>query len=270
MVNKDFYNSKSYRNKQSKITKLNWQKGRMDFLRKSVVRHCIRHGCTNTFSVIPSDPKNYCSQSCSATVNNSKRRLSLDTRIKISHALTGKKYPDRPKMPPQRGVCLYCHKDFTVKFWRPTTDPQKYCSIRCAMKDIGGRPTSPRAARAKAGIRSELSKTIYFYSRWEANFARLMNFLKVKWVHQPKTFQLESQKYTPDFYLPEHDIYIEIKNFLSDYSKNRDIQFRKLYPKEKLMLILKDDYLDLQNKYSGKIKGWEYNNSPIEIHLSNN
>ncbi|MDO8576240.1 MAG: hypothetical protein Q7R90_02900 [bacterium] len=132
------------------------------------------------------------------------------------------------------------------------------------MRDIGGRPTSPRAARAKAGIRSDVSPTIYFFSRWEANYARLLNYLGVKWIHQPKTFQLKSQKYTPDFYLPEVDTYIEIKNYLSDYSKNRDRQFRELYPKLKLALILKEDYLALQREFAPKLKEWEYNNSPIK------
>lgn len=131
------------------------------------------------------------------------------------------------------------------------------------MKVIGGRPTSPRAARAKAGIRNDISQTIYFYSRWEANFARLMHFLHIAWIHQPKTFQFTSQKYTPDFYLPETDTYIEIKNFLSDYAKNRDGQFRELYPRLTLILILKDDYLALQEKYALKIAGWEYNSSPV-------
>lgn len=269
MTSKQFYASLIYRAKQSEKAKLNWENGRMDFLRKKVERHCSRKGCPNIFNTIPSDPKFYCSKSCATIVNNSKRILSLDTKIKISRALRGRKYPERPRQSPKFSVCLYqkCQKTFKIRYWRPTNNPVKYCSRSCAIKDIGGRVTSPLAARAKVGIRPELSKTIYFYSRWEANFARLMNFLNVKWVHQPKRFQLESQKYTPDFYLPEHDIYIEIKNFLSDYSKDRDMQFRKLYPKEKLILILKNDYRELQNKYSEKIKGWEYHNSSTESHL---
>ena len=140
-------------------------------------------------------------------------------------------------------------------------NPIKYCSRMCAIRDVGSRPTSPRAARARAGIRPDISQTIYFFSRWEANFARLMNFLRIKWVHQPRTFQLHSQKYTPDFYLPEMGTYIEIKNFLSAYSRNRDEEFRRLYPDLELRLILKDEYLALQNTYAHKIPLWEYSTS---------
>jgi hypothetical protein len=88
--------------------------------------------------------------------------------------------------------------------------------------------------------------------------------LGIKWEYEPRIFDLESQNYTPDFYLPEIDTYVEIKNFLWKYSKIRDRKFRKLYPNIKLKMILKEDYLKLENKYSHLIKNWEYKNSPFK------
>lgn len=85
-----------------------------------------------------------------------------------------------------------------------------------------------------------------------------MSLLKVEWIHQPQTFQLESQKYTPDFYLPQLDLYIEIKNFLNDYSRNRDEEFRRVYPNLKLELILKKEYLLLEDQYADEIPMWEF------------
>jgi hypothetical protein len=264
-MTKDFYSSPTYRAKQSEKTRLNWLSGKMDFLRKTKPRHCERYECKNIFNAAPSDPKIYCSQRCAAIENNTGRVQSSDAKTKISRALAGRKYPNRPKAPPKLGTCANpnCGKEFLFKDWRPMNRPFKYCSALCAIKDVGSKPTSPRAARAKAGIRSDVSPTIYFFSRWEANFARLMNYLNIQWIHQPKTFQLKSQKYTPDFYLPDFDIYIEVKNYLSDYSRNRDMQFRKAYPELKLILLLKEEYLALQNEYASKIKEWEYKNSPI-------
>ena len=129
------------------------------------------------------------------------------------------------------------------------------------MAITGGKPTSPKASRGKAGIRKDISETIYFHSRWEANYARVLNYLGVKWEYEPKTFDLETQNYTPDFYLPATDEYIEVKNFLWKYSKIRDEKFRALYPDIRLKLLLKEDYLKLQNKYAVLISNWEYNNS---------
>lgn len=87
----------------------------------------------------------------------------------------------------------------------------------------------------------------------------------MRWVHQPKTFDLNGQKYTPDFYLPEYNIYVEVKNFLGEYSKERDEKFRKLYTDIDLWLLLKDEYLDLEQRYSHLIPNWEYKNSKFII-----
>lgn len=263
---KSFYHSLTYRAKQSERTKRHWQDGTFEFLRKARTRTCKRPDCGNTFSCIPSDPRTYCSQKCAAIATNRGRTVSVATKTKISRSLAGRTYPNRPKAPSKYGVCANstCLKRFVFKDWRPADRPYKYCSKKCAIRDVGSRPTSPRAARAKAGIRSDVSPTIYFFSRWEANYARLLNYLGVKWIHQPKTFQLKTQRYTPDFYLPKLDTYIEVKNYLSDYSKNRDRQFREMHPELKLVLILKEEYLALQKEYAPKIKEWEYNTSPIK------
>ncbi len=259
-----FYNTKEYKEKQSAITKENWKRGIFDFRFKREKRICDRRGCGRTFEVIPSNPKIYCSQSCAARVNNKNRKPpSQETRLKVAKSLKGKRSPFKGviKVPRVKVICASpeCKKVFLIERWMK----RKFCSNQCAMDVIGGHLTSPKAARGKAGIRKDINNTIYFYSRWEANIARLFNYLGIKWVYQPKIFDLGLQNYTPDFYLPEHNIYIEVKNFLWKYSKIRDRKFRKLYPNINLILLLKKDYLKLEKRYSHLIKNWEYKNSPF-------
>lgn len=252
-----FYKSQSYREKQSILTKANWQKGIFDYLYKKDKRVCKRKSCGKKFEVKLSDPKIYCSRSCSAMVNNLKRGNLPDyIKLKIANSLKGRPNPSKgiKKIPLEKIKCAKCNKLFFGEQWKH----RKFCSNKCAMSIIGGKPTSPKAARGVSGIREDISKEIYFYSRWEANFARLLNFLGIRWLHQPQIFDLGGHNYTPDFYLPDYDVWIEIKNFLSDYSKNRDEKFHKIYPDFKLILILKEDYLKLQEKFAFKIKKWEY------------
>jgi len=263
-MNHDFYNTREYKEKQSIIMKKNWRKGVFKFLLKREKRKCARRGCGRTFEVKISDPKLYCSHGCSATINNIKRgACSEKTKKKISKSLTGRKNPHCGVRRLKRVeiVCanLKCRKIFFPDPWTH----RKFCSNKCSMIVIGGRPTSGKAARGKGGIRKDIDQNTYFYSRWEANFARLLNQWDIKWIHQPKTFDLKTQTYTPDFYLPNFNIYIEIKNFLGEYSKTRDQKFRKLYPNISLMLLLKEDYLKMEKNYSQFIKNWEYRNSPF-------
>ena len=262
-MSRDFYNTQEYKEKQSVIMKENWKRGVFNFLFKREKRKCARKECRKIFEIKQSDPKIYCSKSCSVKVNNVKRGPHpKDVKLKIAKALTGRKNPHWGiKIPRVEVICANpkCKKIFLKERWMK----RKFCSNKCAMAVIGGKPTSPKAARGKAGIRKDINSKIYFYSRWEANIARLFNYLGIKWLYQPKTFDLKTQNYTPDFYLPEQKIYIEVKNFLWKYSKIRDEKFRKLYPNINLFLLLKKDYLKLEKKYSHLIKNWEYKNSPF-------
>lgn len=56
--------------------------------------------------------------------------------------------------------------------------------------------------------------------------------LNLKWVYEPDCFELKNgQKYTPDFYLPKYDLFIEVKpNFEwleNEYHKKRYELFEK-------------------------------------------
>ena len=72
--------------------------------------------------------------------------------------------------------------------------------------------------------------------------------------------------YTPDFYLPETDTYVEVKNFWGEYSRIRDEKFRAVHKHLKLEVILKEKYLALEEQYASLIPAWEYKNSKFESH----
>ncbi len=243
--------------------KENWRKGIFDVIKKRERRLCKRVECGKYFEVKLSDPKIYCSHTCSAIVANTGRIQSEETKLKIGRASIGKPSPFKGilKVPRAEVVCanIKCGKKFVAIKWAN----RKYCSNKCHMVIMGGRPTSPKASRGKAGIRKDISNRIYFHSRWEANYARVLNYLGVKWEYESRTFDLATQNYTPDFYLPATDEYIEVKNFMWKYSKIRDEKFRKLYPDIKLKLLMKEDYLKLQTKYAKLIENWEYKNSVV-------
>ncbi len=259
-----FYDSLSYRATQASLTKRNQDKGIYRHLIKRTSRLCARQGCGETFTSIVTDPKQYCSRSCAAKVNNSKRIWSEEVKKKIALSMFGKPHPLKGilKVPRHKAFCANpnCGKEFAYERHRT----RKFCSNSCLIQVIGHQTTSPKASRGKAGIRPDISSSIYFYSRWEANIARLYTFLRIQWVYAPTSFDIGNQVYTPDFYLPETDTYVEVKNFMGEYSKKRDFKFRQKYPHLRLEMILKEAYLELEKNYSSQIAFWEYKNSKFE------
>lgn len=54
---------------------------------------------------------------------------------------------------------------------------------------------------------------------WEVIVAKWLDSNNVIWEHETKSFDYEwngKRKYYPDFYLPEYDVYIEVKGFETD------------------------------------------------------
>jgi hypoxanthine phosphoribosyltransferase len=88
----------------------------------------------------------------------------------------------------------------------------------------------------------------------EEEFARLLDFYQVEWLYEPRSFPLSSQDnritemFTPDFYLPEIDLYIELTTTKQSLitEKNRKVRhLKELYPEIAIKLLNKGDYLKL-------------------------
>lgn len=79
-----FYSSPNYKKKQSTLTKKGWKNSVYNHLKKIEKRKCSRNECNKVFWVVPSNPKKYCSQSCSAKVNSlQKNRTSPTTKKQL-------------------------------------------------------------------------------------------------------------------------------------------------------------------------------------------
>lgn len=107
--------------------------------------------------------------------------------------------------------------------------------------------------------------TMYFRSKWEANYALYLDFLVdhkeiYKWEFEPDTFMFDSIKlgirsYTPDFKVfSSEDMYEyhEVKGYMDSKSKTKLKRFGKYYPSQKLVLIDSSEYTILR-KQIGKL-----------------
>ena len=100
---------------------------------------------------------------------------------------------------------------------------------------------------------------VRFAHNSERQFARLLDFYGIEWQYEPRTFTLERDKagnpvqaFTPDFYLPAYDLYIEITTLNQKLvtRKNRKVrQLRERYPEIRCKVFYQRDYLSLVTKY---------------------
>ena len=102
------------------------------------------------------------------------------------------------------------------------------------------------------------ARNVTFAHQSEAEFARLLDFYNIEWIYEPRSFPLSwkgeqvTEMFTPDFYLPGMDMYIELTTLKQSLvtTKNHKLKLlRELYPDIKISLLYKNDYARLLAKY---------------------
>jgi cytidylate kinase len=93
----------------------------------------------------------------------------------------------------------------------------------------------------------------------EREFARVMDFYRIRWEYEPRTFPIEWDEshnvvkaFTPDFYLPDLDLFIELTTMKQSLvtKKNRKVRLlRELYPDVNIKILYERDYKNLIWKY---------------------
>lgn len=93
----------------------------------------------------------------------------------------------------------------------------------------------------------------------EEIFAHILDFYGLEWQYEPRTFPLEWDEegkvivaFTPDFYLPQQDLFIELTTLRPRLStiKNRKLRrMKELYPEINIKLYRRREMRDLMVKY---------------------
>lgn len=136
----------------------------------------------------------------------------------------------------------------------------------------GGGSIVPKLARGSwmSGWRDIGGKRNYYRSRWEANYARYLEWLKANgqikdWQHEPETFWFENVKrgvrsYLPDFKVWENNglvAFHEVKGWMDARSKTCIRRMAKYHPQQRLIIIDGQQYRAIRLKAMSLVPGWE-------------
>jgi hypothetical protein len=174
--------------------------------------------------------------------------------------------------------CLTCNAEFVATPGQHNAGYAIYCSINCsAIKRAKDKVNV--FVNSKSGKRADLDNK-FFRSRWEANYARYLNFLVKngeikKWEFEPETFWFNEIKRGTRSYLPDFKIYKineaieyhEVKGYMDKKSQTKLNRMAKYYPNIKIVLIDKKRYMALHRQMKDILPNWEIDNSPKKKYL---
>lgn len=169
------------------------------------------------------------------------KKHTSETLQRLSEASLGRKMTQEAKLKMSKTKImrgkLYTHR--------------KGCSWKGGWRDVGG-------------------KRIYFRSRWEANYARYLEFLKERgeiysWEHEPQTFWFEGVKRGTVSYLPDFKVVMnngetefhEVKGWMDAASKTKLKRMAKYHPNVKMVLRDSKWYCKNARTLSAIVAGWE-------------
>jgi hypoxanthine phosphoribosyltransferase len=102
-------------------------------------------------------------------------------------------------------------------------------------------------------------ETPRFVNEAELEYAKILDYHGVPWMYEPHTFVLERdaegkvvEAFTPDFYLPEQDLYLEVTVMKQSLvtRKNRKLRkLRELYPDVRIKLFYERDFERIAARY---------------------
>lgn len=144
------------------------------------------------------------------------------------------------------------------------TAAQQIVTLPGSLRDEIEHALAPAATTAE----STPAQPPRFANDSEAEFARILTFYHIEWLYEPRAFAIEwnaageaTSFFTPDFYLPEHDLYIELTTLRQPLvtKKNRKVRrLRELYPEVNLKVLYAADYRKLIEKFAGS-GAWQEN-----------
>lgn len=195
--------------------------------------------------------RRFCSQRCASSHNN---RARTQKRVGATCDFCGREIELRPgdlAKNRRRQKHIFCSRKCSQQAKKGERRPQTSAALIEAYKN-----GLQHRKRFRGGYREDIGT--YVRSSWEANFARVLNHLGIRWEYEPQTFTvvLDNQEctYTPDFYLPDSGRWVEVKGrWVSPVSKRKFEVFADCH---QIKLVRQRFYTWLCRRY-GNTVDWE-------------
>ena len=150
----------------------------------------------------------FCSHKCSGIYTNKHLRTDegrLRQSESLKKTLSNRKIYNHPKTPKAIKSCIICGNRHVRQ--------GKTCSLICRAVHVSNSVRGKTGGNRDCNLpgTDSFGKQFYFDSNWEILLAKSLDENGIKWARPSKFLLSDGRSYTPDFYLPEYNVYIDPK-----------------------------------------------------------
>jgi hypothetical protein len=153
---------------------------------------------------------------------------------------------------------------------RSAGKPITRINSRPIVRELSTSDDISKSKRGSLGRRADLGG-MFLRSRWEANIARYLNWLKmsravIRWEYETEEFEFPVKRgnrfYKIDFKIwfakePDTPVYWEVKGYLDDDSRVKLNRMARHYPDVHIEVIGEKEYAAIRRQCRGFIPNWE-------------
>jgi hypothetical protein len=127
--------------------------------------------------------------------------------------------------------------------WNKYDTKRTHPSLMAASLKLKGK--LPKYNKFKCWYPSDDQRVIEMRSSWEVSFALWLDAGEIEWEYEPKYFHIgrgswTGETYTPDFYLPDNKVYVELKGYMSKQNAAKMERFKDLYTDVNLYVFFEE------------------------------
>ena len=154
----------------------------------------------------------------------------------------------------------YAAGEIAVTTYEHTPEMREKASQGMLLAYREGRANPTGSYQNKWQVYSGPKGTINMRSKSETLFAYHLDSLGIDWQYEPQRFDLGWSTYTPDFYMPGLDQWIEVKGQWTDISLRKFSEFQRTH---RALAVLAKDLLAFEEKSA--VHGGKAGLSPTEV-----
>lgn len=139
------------------------------------------------------------------------------------------------------------HKISQKSKGRKLTETHKNAISEGMKKAVSEKPESYSSSNVNGRVKKVEHNNVLLDSEWEKIFAKWLDENDIKWERPTIGFKYKwegERLYYPDFYLPDYDLYIEVKGYVRerDYAKWKCVENLKVIKKKDINNIKRNNF----------------------------